>query len=131
MCRATYQLVGEHALHAAIEASGAHGSRCGWLRACWRPTAKWGGSGLVNRLADGMLVLQGFEDGEAFVIWAARPFAGIGIATNAAAAAQGMGRADPRRGCRPAGSCQRSAGQASCPGCTPCWGSRPPTARST
>lgn len=96
MCRATYQLVGEHALHAAIEASGA--ARLALVAGYERVLAangEWGESGLVGRLADGMLVLQGFEDGEAFVIWAARPFADIGIATNAAAAQEWAARPAP------------------------------------
>lgn len=54
-----------------------------------------GESGLVGRLADGHAGVLGFEDGEAFVIWAARPFADIGIAANAAAAQEWAARPAP------------------------------------
>lgn len=72
--RAGFQLVGEHALHALAEPS--QGARLTVLVEYSRLLAargEWGESGLVGRTEDGLLVLQGFEDGEAFVLWASRP----------------------------------------------------------
>ncbi len=72
--RATFQLVGEHALHAVVVLSG--GARL-TVRAEYTRLlsagGEWGESGLVGRSEDGLLILQGFEDGEAFALWCSRP----------------------------------------------------------
>jgi hypothetical protein len=47
---------------------------------------QWGDSGLVGRVEGGLLVLQGFEDGEAFVVWASRPWDDMGVTPDAAVA---------------------------------------------
>ena len=44
---------------------------------------EWGESGLVGRAIDGGITLQGFEDGHAFVLWAACPLADLGITSHA------------------------------------------------
>ncbi|GAB4194089.1 MAG: hypothetical protein OHK0022_09670 [Roseiflexaceae bacterium] len=71
---ATFQLAGEHALHASVMLSG--GARLA-LRAEYTrllsANGEWGESGLVGRTEDGLLILQGFEDGEAFALWCSRP----------------------------------------------------------
>jgi hypothetical protein len=80
--RVEYQLVGEHALHATIHAHHApsitiHIQYDRLLAA----NGEWGESGLVGRVEDGLLVLQGFEDGDAFVLWVSRPCTDLGIAS--------------------------------------------------
>jgi hypothetical protein len=76
-----YQLVGDHALHATILTQRAtritiHAEYTRLLSA----NGEWGESGLVGRTEDGLLILQGFEDGEAFALWASRPYSDLGIA---------------------------------------------------
>ncbi|HRC74854.1 MAG TPA: hypothetical protein PLO33_04195, partial [Kouleothrix sp.] len=86
-CSASLQLLDSHVLHMAIEPRGA--ARLALLAEYERLLAaagEWGESGLVGRLEDGLLVLQAFEDGDAFVIWASRPFADVGVAAQASAA---------------------------------------------
>ncbi len=86
-CSALLQLLDDHVLHMAIEPRGA--ARLALLAEYERLLAaagEWGESGLVGRLEDGLLVLQAFEDGDAFVIWASRPFADVGVAAQASAA---------------------------------------------
>lgn len=84
----TYHLVGEHALCAVCEASGAqrvsvHVEYTRLLAA----SGAWGESGLVGRIEDGCLVVQGFEDGDALVVWTSQPPDDIGITADAAEAA--------------------------------------------
>ncbi|HEU4326493.1 MAG TPA: hypothetical protein VFS21_25350 [Roseiflexaceae bacterium] len=72
--RATFQLVGEHALHATVALSG--GARLTVQAEYTRllsAAGEWGESGLVGRSEDGLLILQGFEDGDAFALWCSRP----------------------------------------------------------
>lgn len=82
--RATFQLVDEHALHARVVLSG--GALLTVQAEYTRLLAangEWGESGLVGRSADGLLILQGFEDGEAFVLWCSRPVERIELAAQA------------------------------------------------
>jgi hypothetical protein len=73
--RAAFQLVGEHALHALAEPDGAPLTVLVEYSRLLAARGEWGESGLVGRWEDGLLVLQGFEDGEAFVLWSSRPAA--------------------------------------------------------
>lgn len=85
---ATFHLVGEHALCASATVQGT--ARVAVVVEYTRTIAacgEWGESGLVGRIVDGDLVLQSFEDGDAFVIHASQPFADIGITTDLAHAA--------------------------------------------
>lgn len=78
---AEWFLVGEHALCARIEATGA--ARVALLADYTRllsANGEWGESGLVGRRDGDGLVLQGFEDGDAFVLWTSRPPDDVGIA---------------------------------------------------
>lgn len=43
---------------------------------------EWGESGLVARTIDDRIVIQGFEDGEAFVLWSSVPWATIGLTSD-------------------------------------------------
>lgn len=100
----TFQLVGEHVLHAEMMADGrpstsaseeTPGPPAAYRR--WAvvveytrllsASGQWGESGLVGRIEDGLLVLQGFEDGEAFMVWTSRPWADAGITADATQAA--------------------------------------------
>src|SRR5262245_31303223 len=86
--RIEYQLVGEHALHATILTH--HTSRIMLHMEYTRllsANGEWGESGLVGRVEDGLLILQGFEDGDAFVLWASQSCADLGIAPDPAVAA--------------------------------------------
>lgn len=89
-CRAAFFLAGEHALCATLEVSGArrlalHLEYTRLLSA----SGEWGESGLVGRAADGELLLQGFEDGDAFALWASAPPAGdLGVTLDPAEAAR-------------------------------------------
>jgi len=78
--RVQYHLVGEHALRATLDVRGAarvalHVEYTRLLSA----SGEWGESGLVGRMEGDQMVLQGFEDGDAFVLWASRPLADVGI----------------------------------------------------
>lgn len=79
---AEFHLVGEHALHGTAEVHGAAPIRLA-LHAGYRRLlgagGEWGESGLVGRVEDGLLVLQGFEDGEAFVLWTTGGLLDVGI----------------------------------------------------
>jgi hypothetical protein len=86
--RIEYQLVGEHAIHAKIATHQAtritiHVEYARLLAA----NGEWGESGLAGRMEDGVLILQGFEDGDAFALWASRPASDIGISPQPAEAA--------------------------------------------
>lgn len=96
ICSATYQLIGEHSLHLRVDAEAA--ARIVVLAEYERmlaATGEWGESGLVGRAEDGTLILQGFEDGEAFVLWAARPWADCGIAPGGMVTRAWLGQAAP------------------------------------
>jgi hypothetical protein len=85
---ATFHLVGEHALCASATIQGE--ARLAVIVEYTRTIAacgEWGESGLVGRIVDGDLVVQSFEDGEAFVVHATRPFTDLGITTDPAQAA--------------------------------------------
>jgi hypothetical protein len=86
--RVEWQLVDEHALHAILNVRQAsrvtiHVEYSRLLAA----SGEWGESGLVGRMEDGLLILQGFEDGEAFALWCSQPAADLGIAIDQATAA--------------------------------------------
>ncbi|MGH2561155.1 MAG: MGH1-like glycoside hydrolase domain-containing protein [Thermomicrobiales bacterium] len=77
---AEWFLVGEHALCARIEVAGAsrlslHVEYTRFLSA----NGEWGESGLVGRRTEDGLVLLGFEDGDAFVLWTSRPPDDLGV----------------------------------------------------
>src|SRR5262245_54407169 len=85
--RVEYQLVGEHALHATTLTN--HASRITIQVDYTRllsANGEWGESGLVGRVEDGLLILQGFEDGDAFALWASPPYFELRVAPNLAAA---------------------------------------------
>lgn len=80
--------VGEHALHASVTVLGArriclHVEYTRLLSA----NGEWGESGLVGRFMDGLLILQCFEDGEAFVLWTSASPLEIGVTADPALAA--------------------------------------------
>ncbi len=84
----TFHLAGEHALCASATIRGE--ARVAVVVEYTRTIAasgEWGESGLVGRIVDGDLVLQSFEDGDAFVVHASQSFADIGITTDPARAA--------------------------------------------
>src|SRR5258706_3908725 len=94
--RVEWQLVGEHALHATVIAQHAaritvHVEYARLLAA----NGEWGESGLTGRVEGDLLILQGFEDGEAFALWSSRPAADLGIAPDPAAAAAWAGTPAP------------------------------------
>jgi hypothetical protein len=100
--QATYHAVGADALRATIAARDAlrvsvHVDYERLLAA----NGEWGESGLVGRVEDGVLVLQAFEDGDAFALWSSRTPDDLGIAADPAAAAAWA--ADPAPGLPPAG----------------------------
>ena len=77
---AEWFLVGEHALCATVESHGLarlslHVAYTRLLSA----NGEWGESGLVGRWLGDCLVLQGFEDGEAFVFWTSTPPSDVGL----------------------------------------------------
>lgn len=81
--RIEWLLVGEHAQRATLETTGSarvslHVEYSRVLAAA----GEWGESGLVGRREGDCLVLQGFEDGDAFVLWTSRPPDDLGIATD-------------------------------------------------
>lgn len=84
----TFQLAGEHALYATVTTSGA--GRLAVIVEYTRlisASGEWGESGLVGRIVDGDLVLQSFEDGDAFVVRASQPVADLGVTADPALAA--------------------------------------------
>ena len=86
-CRCDFHPVGEDALRALVHT---HGNPRVTLHAEYTRTisagGEWGESGLVGRVEDGLLVLQSFEDGEAFVLWTSRPPVSIAVAAEEAGA---------------------------------------------
>ncbi len=68
-----YHLIGEHALHARLDVTGAQRVAVSveYVRLL-AANGEWGELGLVGRVGDGELILQGFEDGDAFVLWASQ-----------------------------------------------------------
>src|SRR5262245_9675912 len=78
--RVDYQLVGGHALHAAILTH--HKSNITIQVEYTRllsANGEWGESGLVGRVESGLLILQGFEDGDAFALWASQPYSDLRV----------------------------------------------------
>ena len=79
--RLEHHAVGEHAFRGAVTATGGSLERLG-LHVAYerllRAGGDWGESGLVGRSMDGLLVLQGFEDGEAIVLWVSHGASGPG-----------------------------------------------------
>ncbi|MET0773666.1 MAG: hypothetical protein ABWZ82_11310 [Candidatus Limnocylindrales bacterium] len=72
--RVEHHAVGEHAFRSVVtEVDGSIGRLT--LHIAYErllgAAGEWGETGLVGRPLDGLLVLQGFEDGEAVVLWAA------------------------------------------------------------
>lgn len=67
---AEWHVVGEHALRVTIDSKGAR--RVALLLTYYRhleANGQWGETGLLGREADGCLVLQSWEDGDAFALW--------------------------------------------------------------
>ena len=54
-------------------------------------SGEWGESGLLGRLENDLLVLQSFEDGNAFALWSSQPWRDIGL-SSALATANGWAR---------------------------------------
>jgi hypothetical protein len=77
----TWQMVGPDALRAKVSASGRLGVEIEYTRLL-SANGEWGESGLVARFVDGILILQGFEDGEAFAFLSSVPSAEIAVARN-------------------------------------------------
>jgi hypothetical protein len=76
--------IGEHVLRCCLEISGKGRARVGVHVAYRRligATGEWGESGLVGRLHGDLLVLQGFESGEAFLIDCTREPEDRGLST--------------------------------------------------
>ena len=70
--RLEHHAVGEHAFRGVVTAMDGSIGRLALHVAYERllgAAGDWGESGLVGRSMDGLLVLQGFEDGEAVVLW--------------------------------------------------------------
>jgi hypothetical protein len=89
--RVEYQLVGEHALHASILTR--HLSHITILVEYTRllsANGEWGESGLVGRLDDGILILQGFEDGDAFALWTSPSYSDVRISPDGLVAATAL-----------------------------------------
>lgn len=89
--RATFWRVGEHALacRAEVRAERALELRLTAFTRYARhlgAAGVWGESGLVGRVEAGRVVVQGFEDGEAFALGANRPVAQAGCAAEPSAA---------------------------------------------
>lgn len=82
--RATFYRIGEHALCCRVHAYGERGqtfrliARCRYRRQLGAKGV-WGESGLVGRLEGDRVVLQGFEDGEAFALAASLPPIASGV----------------------------------------------------
>jgi len=96
--RVTWHLVGEHALCGSAQADRTPGIRMALhasYRRCLSASGEWGESGLVGRLDDGLVVLQGFEDGDALVLWASAPALDLGITASAEDAAAWVGTRAP------------------------------------
>lgn len=94
--RVEWHVVGEHALRATISAR--HASRVTLHMDYERLLAangEWGESGLVGRAIEEGLLLQGFEDGDVFLLWAARPPDDIGITADPDIAAMWAGAPAP------------------------------------
>ena len=75
----------------------------------------WGESGLVGRLDDDEVLIQGFEDGEAFALWASRPASAVGITADPASAADWLSDGMPAQPLRPVaviGAAQEQVGLA-------------------
>lgn len=78
-----WMVVGEHALRATIVTR--HATRVSLHAEYTRllsANGEWGEAGLVGRIENEMLVLQGFEDGDAFVLWASHSATDLGITDN-------------------------------------------------
>lgn len=72
--------VGEHAVRATVTATGAtrislHAEYTRLISA----NGEWGESGLVGRFVDGSLILQSFEDGDAFILWGSAAPLDLGV----------------------------------------------------
>jgi hypothetical protein len=96
--RAEFHALGDQALRATIAWNGAarlnvHLEYTRLLAA----NGEWGESGLVGRLEDDLLIVQGFEDGEAFALWSSHPAALLGLTPDprTASAWAGAGLPEP------------------------------------
>jgi len=82
--------VGEHALRATIRRDAATPAARISLHVEYTrlvsANGEWGESGLVGRREDDRLILQSFEDGDAFVLWTSHPATLLGITSDAASA---------------------------------------------
>jgi hypothetical protein len=92
----TFHPAGEHALRAVIEVRGA--VRISVLVEYTRLLAaqgEWGESGLTGRATDAGLLLQGFEDGDAFLLWASARATNLGMTPDAKVAREWIAGAAP------------------------------------
>ncbi len=80
-----YQLVGDHALHVAILTHDISNItiQVEYTRLL-SANGAWGESGLVGRVDSGLLILQSFEDGDAFALWASQPYSDLRVAPSLA-----------------------------------------------
>ncbi len=88
--RAIFWRVGEHGLACRVELSAEHERRVRLTAfTCYTrhlgAAGVWGESGLVGRVELGRVVVQGFEDGEAFALGASQPFAQAGSSSDLSA----------------------------------------------
>jgi hypothetical protein len=93
---ATFHAIGEHALRASVQATGAARLALGveYVRQL-AARGEWGESGLVARAAGDALVLQAFEDGEAFALWTSRAPRDRGVSADEAQALAWAGGGAP------------------------------------
>lgn len=83
-----WQLVSEHVLHARLRLSKpTELSIHALYQRQYGLSGAWGESGLVGFFANDMLILQAFEDGEAFALWCDAPARALGVTPDAALAA--------------------------------------------
>lgn len=94
--RTDWQLAGEDALRVTIAARDARRVALSLVYdRNLAARAGWGESGLVGREEDSCLILQGFEDGDAFVLWTSVPAADRGLAADRGIAHGWTARAAP------------------------------------
>ena len=94
--QAEWMPVGDHVLRATITTRRAtrislHTEYTRLLSA----NGEWGESGLIGRFMDDMLILQSFEDGDAFVLWASASPIDLGVTPDAEQAARWASVAAP------------------------------------
>jgi hypothetical protein len=94
---AEYHLVGEHAIRGSCRLEGDRERLA--LQFAYRrilsAAGQWGESGLVGRLEDGLVVLQGYEDGEAVILWSAARITDLGVTPHESDARQWLAGTAP------------------------------------